>query len=130
MREKLARFMQGRYGNDGLNRFFMIAAIVCLVISFFGGSFFYLLAILLLVFTYFRMFSRNGYKRAAENQRFMMYMRKFQEFWLLRKNHLKQRKNFRFFTCPKCKQKLRIPKGKGKIEITCRKCGEKFVRKT
>jgi hypothetical protein len=124
------QFMQGRYGNDGLNKFLMILAIVFLVISFIGGNVFYFLAILSLFAAYFRMFSRNLYKRAAENQRYMMRVRKIREFWLLRKNHLKQLKTYRFFTCPKCKQKIRIPKGKGKIEITCRTCGEKFIRKT
>jgi hypothetical protein len=130
MRQKLMQFMQGRYGNDGLNKFLMIMAIVCLVISFFGGNIFYILAILFLFAAYFRMFSRNLYKRAAENQRYMMRVRKIREYWQLRKNHLMQRKTYRFFTCPKCKQKIRIPKGKGKIEITCRTCGEKFIRKT
>jgi hypothetical protein len=130
MKQKFMQFMQGRYGNDGLNKFLMILAIVFLVISFVGGDAFYVLAILCLFAAYFRMFSRNLYKRAAENQRYMMRVRKIREFWMLRKNHLKQLKTYRFFTCPKCKQKIRIPKGKGKIEITCRTCGEKFIRKT
>jgi hypothetical protein len=122
--------MQGRYGNDGLNKLLMIVAIVFLVLSFIVGNVFYILAVLCLLAAYYRMFSRNLYKRAAENQRYMMRVRKIREFTQLRMNHLKQLKSYRFFVCPKCKQKIRIPKGKGKIEITCRTCGEKFIRKT
>ena len=75
MREKLQRFMMGRYGNDGLNRFLMIVALVCLVISLFGPSFFYMLGLIIMGYAYFRMFSRQTYKRALENQKF--YAKRF-----------------------------------------------------
>lgn len=68
MKEKLQRFMWGRYGNDRFNQFLMIVALVCLALSFFGLRIFYVLALALLVYVYYRMFSRNMSKRSAENQ--------------------------------------------------------------
>lgn len=68
MKEKLQRFLWGRYGNDRFNQFLMIVALVCLALSFFGLRIFYVLALALLVYVYYRMFSRNMSKRSAENQ--------------------------------------------------------------
>ena len=71
MREKLQRFMWGRYGNDNFNQFLLAVAFVSLLISFFGGGLFYLVATVVMVYAYFRMFSRNISKRSAENQQFL-----------------------------------------------------------
>lgn len=59
MKEKLQRFMWGRYGNDRFNQFLMIVALVCLALSFFGLRIFYVLALALLVYAYYRMFSKD-----------------------------------------------------------------------
>lgn len=125
-RDKLIRFMAGRYGQDQLGKFLNIAIIVLFVIaillSFVSGVAYivcYVLAVALLVYNYYRMFSRQIYKRAAENQKFLNV-----------KTHLKQMKTHKFFRCPKCKTKVRVPKGKGKICITCPKCREEFIEKT
>ena len=130
MREKIQRFMWGRYGNDRFNQFLMIVALVCIVISMFGGSLFYLLGIGLMVYAYFRMFSRNTGKRAAENQWYLRKEMKVRGFLLSQKKAFAQRKEYHIYKCPNCKQKLRVPRGRGRIAIRCRKCGTEFIKKS
>ena len=130
MKEKLQRFMWGRYGNDRFNQFLMIVALVCLALSFFGLRIFYVLALALLIYAYYRMFSRDMSKRSAENQWYLRREMKVRSWIGGRKKAFAQRKEYRIFKCPKCGQKLRVPRGKGKIAIRCRKCGEEFIRKT
>lgn len=130
MKEKLQRFMWGRYGNDRFNQFLMIVALVCLALSFFGLRIFYVLALALLIYAYYRMFSRDMSKRSAENQWYLRREMKVRSWIGSRKKAFAQRKEYRIFKCPKCGQKLRVPRGKGKIAIRCRKCGEEFIRKT
>lgn len=130
MREKIYRFMIGRYGNDNLNRFLTAISIVCLVLSFFGPRIFYLLAIAILVYVYFRMFSRNIYKRTMENNLYMRYEYKIKQYFATLKRDMNQRKTHHIYRCPSCRQKIRIPKGKGRIEIRCPKCSQTFIKKS
>lgn len=130
MRERFYRFMQGRYGNDRLNQALMILTLVFMLLSFFGHGGFSLLALLLLGYSYFRMFSRNIYARSAENQWYLKQEGKVRGFFSAKKREISQRKTHCIFKCPNCKQKIRVPRGHGRIEITCRKCGNKFIRKT
>ena len=130
MKEKLQRFMWGRYGNDRFNQFLMIVALVCLALSFFGLRIFYVLALALLVYVYYRMFSRNMSKRSAENQWYLKKEMKVRSWWQRRKKLFAGRRDYKIFKCPKCVQKLRVPRHKGKIAIRCKKCGEEFIRKT
>lgn len=131
MREKLMRFMQGRYGMDQFGRFLSGLTMVLLVISLFSRhQAWYLLALIALVYSYFRMLSRNIQKRYSENQRYLAYTAKLRQAFLRRKNELQQRKTHHIYRCPACRQKIRVPKGRGKIEIRCPKCGEKFIRKS
>lgn len=116
-------FMTGRYGTDRLNMVILCAGLAASVISaFLGGSkvgvICWLLSYGLMFWAIFRCLSRNTYKRYQENRQFLMFFDK-----------LKDRKN-RYFTCPKCRQTVRVPRGKGKIAITCPRCKERFVRKT
>ena len=122
--------MWGRYGNDRFNQFLMIVALVCLALSFFGLRIFYVLALALLIYVYYRMFSKNLSKRSAENQWYLRKEMKVRRWWQQKKKAFAQRKEYRIYKCPKCGQKLRVPRGKGKIAIRCRKCGEEFIRKT
>lgn len=135
MKEKLQRFMMGRYGADELSKTLNIAVLVCLIISMFSGvvpilSIFYWIGIGLMIYTCFRMLSRNVSKRYEENQKFLnaRYQR------VVKKNAVKkrwqQRDIYRFYKCPGCKQRVRVPKGRGKICITCPKCRTEFVRKS
>lgn len=130
MKEKLYRFMMGRYGNDSFNRFLLALSLVFFVISVFGAGGFYLGGLACLVFAYFRMLSRNTYKRSLENNRYMKYeyqvKRYFSNLW----KNLKQSKTHHIYRCPSCRQKIRIPRGKGRIEIRCPKCGQTFIKKS
>lgn len=130
MREKLQRFMWGRYGSDRFNQFLLFCALVCLVISFAGGSLFYILGTIVVVYAYFRMFSRNVSRRSMENQRYLKTEMKVRSFFAGKKKEWAQRKEFRIYRCPKCRQKLRVPRGKGRIAIRCRKCGNEFIKKS
>ena len=119
----LRRFMHGRYGSDKLNNLLLGAGFVAVVISLFINI--PAVNLLLTLFYYgmlcwaiFRMLSRNTYKRYQENRKYLMLLQRFKD------------KEHRYYDCPKCRQQIRVPKGKGKISITCPKCREKFIRKT
>ena len=123
IKQALARFMMGRYGTDKLNMWILGAGVaVCLVSVFinfppvnFGLT---TVSYILMIWAIFRTFSRNTYKRYRENRRFLMLL-----------DRIKDRQH-RYFDCPKCRQPVRVPRGKGKIMITCPKCKEKFQKKT
>ncbi len=126
--------MAGRNGNDALNRFLIGVDLVLLVLSLFVGgrigTLLYPFFLILLVITYFRMFSRNLYKRQAENAKYWQLRNRFLGNFRLMKERWAQRKDYRFFNCPSCHAVMRVPRGRGKIKIVCRKCGNSFVRKT
>lgn len=131
MREKLYRFMQGRYGVDALSKFMMVVAIVFMVINMvtkWNGA--NALVTIILVLVYFRMLSRNIPKRYAENQKYLQVSSGVRAWWYRVKRDLAQRKTHRIFYCPNCKQKVRVPKGRGRIEIRCPKCYTTFVKKS
>lgn len=130
MREKFYRFMQGRYGSDQLNRFLMVLAIICFGISLLGVRLFYVIGIGLIIYAYFRMLSKNIYKRREENTAYMRYEYKAKQRFATWKRDMSQRRTHHIYKCPSCKQKIRIPRGKGKIEIRCPKCGQTFIKKS
>ena len=130
MKEKFYRFMQGRYGNDQLNRFIMIVVLVFMVLSFFVDGPFYLLGFIGIIYAYFRMFSKNIYKRSAENTAYLKYEYKVKKWWSALKRDMQQRKTHHIYRCPSCRQKIRIPRGKGKIEIRCPKCSHRFIKRS
>ncbi len=126
--------MAGRNGNDALNRFLIGVDLVLLVLSLFVGgrigTLLYPFFLILLVITYFRMFSRNLYKRQAENAKYWQLRNRFLGNFRLMKERWAQRKDYRFFNCPSCHAVMRVPRGRGKIKIVCRKCGTSFLRKS
>lgn len=130
MRDRIQRFMWGRYGNDRFNQFLMVAALLCMFLSFFGLRGFYGIAFLIMIYAYYRMFSRQTAKRAAENQWYLKKEWKVRSFFAAKKKQWSQRKIYRIYKCPQCGQKLRVPRGKGKIAIRCKKCGNEFIRKS
>ncbi len=131
MREKFARFMSGRYGADQLSRFMVTAALVLMVINLFlGWGILSILVLALLVLCYFRMFSRNYQKRYEENLRYTQATARYR-YWLSKQKDLwKQRKVYHIYRCPSCKQKVRVPRGKGKIIVTCPKCHTEFQKRS
>ena len=134
MREKIARFMAGRNGNDQLNRFLLLVDIVLLLIAAIFkdgiGRYVYQFVFVLLAYAYFRMLSRNVYKRREENGKYIRARYKVSAALRVRHERWVQRRDYKFFTCPSCKTTLRVPRGHGKIKIVCRKCGSSFMGKT
>ena len=134
MREKLAQFMIGRNGNDELNRFLLMADMVLILLSIVFkngiGKVLSPLVLVLLGLTYFRMLSRDLIRRGDENSRFLRYRESVYSAIRIRKEQWVQRKEYKFLRCPACKATLRIPKGRGKIKIVCRKCGNSFMGKS
>ena len=131
MRDRFYRFMAGRYGTDQLSRFLSYAALALIIINFIvKSSILWYAAVILIVFQYYRTFSRQIEKRRRENA---WYLRKTYAITNGFKNwreRQRQRKDYVFFRCPACKSMLRVPRGKGKIRVTCRKCGNVFERRT
>ena len=129
MREKLQRFMIGRYGVDAFGKFLLGAVVVLWAINLFANSrLLYSWALLLMIYAYFRMFSRNTTKRYQENIKFVQIKNKIVTRFNSEKSQLKQRKTHHIYRCPTCRQKIRIPRGKGRICITCPKCKTEFTK--
>lgn len=138
------RWLQGRYGFDQFSRTLFIAALGVSVISWFFGrraaGVYYALrgvTLALMGFAAFRTFSRNFAARQQELGRYLTLERKVRSWWqnlsIRRKNYVNVRqdkKNYKYLACPQCMQKLRVPKGKGRIRVTCSKCGNRFEAKS
>ncbi|MBS6196705.1 MAG: hypothetical protein KH828_14185 [Clostridiales bacterium] len=129
-REKMAKFMQGRYGIDDFGRFLSGALLILILLSvLFRSAILNWLVLAGLVYCYYRMFSRNISRRYGENQKFLNLKRKF----FAKKNQGFGRSGDptkRVFKCPTCGQKVRVPKGKGKISIHCPKCSTDFIKRS
>lgn len=129
MRDKLMKFMQGRYGADQFSRFLCAVSMALLIISMFSRhSVWFILAVAVLGYTYFRMFSKNITKRYGENQKYLAATATVRRSFAKKKSEMAQRKTHHIYRCPGCRQKIRVPKGRGRIEISCPKCREKFIK--
>jgi DNA-directed RNA polymerase subunit RPC12/RpoP len=129
VRERLIRFMHGRYGMDSLGKFTVITGVVAMLLAGWNDSLILsLLSWICIVYTYFRIFSRNIYKRSSENQWYLNKTYKLRSAFYREKNLMIQRKTHHIYKCPACRQKIRIPKGKGRIEIRCPKCSATFIK--
>jgi len=135
MREKIARFMQGRYGIDQFSNFLVFSALVILVLEIFIKvpvirSLFNILSVAAIIYAYFRIFSKNHSKRYSENERYMKYYNNVRFFIAREKSHMQQRRTHHIYKCPHCRQSIRVPKGKGRIVITCPKCNTEFIKRS
>jgi len=134
MRERFRRFMHGRYGTDQLGKLLAFLSVFFVALSLFlrnlGGLILWAAALILLLVCYFRMFSSNLDRRRAENERYLSFVKGIGAYFQGKKRRFKQRKDYRFFDCPQCGVTARVPRGKGRIRITCPKCGNCFVRKS
>ncbi|MGI6737221.1 MAG: hypothetical protein ACOX41_07920 [Anaerovoracaceae bacterium] len=143
-------FFGGRYGNDQLGVFLMIVSIICEIAGALAHlRILYYLGVLLFVLMFARMFSRNIYRRQAENERFMLFwnrIRNWNYFRRQRREQKRQQQNgtyyydekerarngrggktvYCYYYCPSCRQQVRIPAGKGKVKVTCPRCGTVF----
>lgn len=131
MKEKFIRFMSGRYGIDQFSKFLLIMVFVLIILSrIIEIREIYWISVALILYTYFRMFSKNYSKRYKENQTYLKFHNRFLGFFRQKINIQKQRKDYHIYNCPSCKQKIRIPRGKGKVSIRCPKCKTEFVKKS
>lgn len=131
MKKRFLDFMAGRYGADELTKFMTTACLICLVLNIFTHwQILYVLALAILFVSYFRMFSRNYSKRNAENQKYLDTVRNIKNRFAKTKRRAAQSKDFHIYKCPSCGQKIRIPRGKGKICITCPKCRTEFEKRS
>ena len=127
LKERLARFMSGRYGGDLLNSFILIVVAVLMVVNIFVNSIImYACYMALWIWSLFRMMSRNIYKRRTENEKFLKLFNPIKNKCRLMKNKRRDRKTHVYKKCPKCRSVLRLPKQKGKHTVRCPKCSERF----
>jgi len=131
VKEKLARFMYGRYGVDQLSRFLSALAVACIILHLIVRSdLLYWFSMFLLVVVYARMLSKNTGRRYQENMKYLELRRKaigkadgWREAFACRKTH-------RVFICPGCGQKVRVPKGRGTVKVHCPRCNTSFIKKS
>ena len=161
--EGYRRFMVGRYGSDQLSRFLMFLSVVMLRLNMIFRSrtpIFYFLVWALIIYSYFRMFSKNIEKRYNENTRYLQLKEKVMNWFRNRRSSgkyynssasnrdsyqnynqayhnaqsgshtMRSDREHRIFRCPSCDQRVRVPRGRGKIEITCPRCGQTFVKRS
>ena len=130
IRSSFASFMAGRYGADQLGMTMLWTALLLSIVGSFSGlGRLTLLADALLLLMFWRMLSKDRLKRQHENQTYLQKTygaRKAVTEWI---NRVKNGKKYRYFTCPQCKKRLRVPRGVGNITITCKGCGNKFDKK-
>lgn len=117
------QFMQGRYGTDKLNMLILGIGLALSLVNLFVREPITNLILTLISYGFmgwaiFRCLSRNTYKRYRENSKYLMFLQKCKD------------RDHKYFNCPRCHQQVRVPKGKGKISISCPKCKEKFIKKT
>ncbi len=133
MKNKFMQFMQGRYGNDALNIFLVICGCVStlLLTLFIPGKFYYLRSIgtIFYIFAVLRMLSKNITARRNENAKFTEKAKPWINF-IYKKAKQKKDTAHKYYDCPQCRRTLRVPKGRGKIEISCPHCGKKFKKRT
>lgn len=123
MKTSLRQFMMGRYGTDKLNMAILsVGLILCILVVFIKQPVVDMMLTFLsygfMFWAIFRMLSRNTYKRYQENRKYLQFFERIKD------------REHRYFDCPRCHQPVRVPRGKGKIAITCPKCKEKFIKKT
>lgn len=130
IRNALQRLMYGRYGNDQLNTVLVLLSLALyLVFAFTSWTFLYAVSFVLMAAALFRCLSRNYDRRRAENGKFLSLVQPVVSWYRLRRT-IRRDKDHCYFKCPNCGQHLRVPRGKGKITVTCRGCGASFQEKS
>lgn len=128
--QKIKQFMYGRYGGDQLSlAIFAVGLLfyIAYVITRFWPL--YILSLIIYGIDIYRCLSKNIPKRQSENMKFMQFVWKLKNFWTGLKCDFEERKTYKHFKCPSCGQKIRIPRGRGKVEIRCPKCSKSFIKK-
>lgn len=123
----LRRMFIGRNGPDHLS---FELTILAFILSFIPWGYMFIVSIVIIVIAFARMFSKNIEQRRKENYAFLRVVNKPKTWYYKSKVRRKQRKNYKVFKCSECFQKLRVPRGKGKVLIKCSKCGHKMTKIT
>ena len=124
LKYRFSRFMQGRYGVDSLSRFLSVVLLVFIIVGVFVKiPFSGLITFAILVVLYWRMFSRDIPKRYEENRKFLQIRDKLLGRFSSFGSNMSQFKDYHIYKCPRCNQKIRIPRGKGHIMVRCPSCG-------
>ena len=131
IKTQFQKFMIGRYGVDKLSSLLLYGGLAFIILFNLlnwpiGG----LLGWAAILVSYYRIFSRNRTKRYQENLKYLTFTRQLKGKWNKKRNKFHQRKAYKFYSCPNCHEKLRVPRNKGKINITCPHCKEQFIKKT
>lgn len=130
IRNALQRFMYGRYGNDQLNMVLVLLSLALyLVFAVTSWTVLYAVSFMLMAVALFRCLSRNYDRRRAENGKFLNLVQPVTRWYRLRRT-IRRDKDHCYFKCPNCGQQLRVPRGKGRITVTCRGCGASFEEKS
>ncbi len=125
------KFMNGRYGGDQFSMVLLVTSILLMIIGRLTGlSLFIFISYIPLIFSIYRMFSKDIAKRRMENYKFSIFISPIYSKYKKIQRRFKERKTYKYFKCPNCHTELRLPKGKGRIKITCPKCKEKFEGRT
>lgn len=127
----LRKFMTGRYGVDQFSSSLITISLILIVINIFvRNQILYSMGFVILIYSYFRVFSKNIHKRYQENMLFLNKTKSLRGKANKIKRRFKSLKTHKYYKCPKCSKELRVPKGKGKVNIKCPKCGHRFTRRT
>ena len=128
---KMQQFMAGRYGTD---QFTLFLVIFSMVFTFLGNfrplRFLYFVGVAIIFYGLFRTMSKNYEARRKDLNWYLVWSEKPKAYIKLLMNQIRDRKTHRYFKCKSCKTIMRVPKGRGKIEITCPKCRMKVIKKT
>lgn len=134
---KIQKFMIGRYGMDQLWRalliFYLISIIITNIVYRFSKIAYYSLSVMsfaIFIYAIFRVFSKNIEARRKENQDWLRITGSIRQKFMFQKEKAKQRKTHKFVKCGQCKKTLRLPKHKGKLNVTCPHCHNNFVVNT
>ena len=130
MMDKIKRFMLGRYGNDQLNlAIVIVGCLLTIFLSFLNNPYIRYIGLIPYILAAVRFFSKDRAKRQQENMKFLKFIAPYQKIAITKLTQL-QDKDHRYYACPQCRRTLRVPKGRGKIKISCPHCGKEFIKKT
>lgn len=127
---KYRQFMMGRYGSDELNLVLVVFSAILLFLSRIKYMWFlYFISLLIFAFAIIRMYSRNIAQRHKEKMLYLKIKNKIMGFYRIKRDSWKYRKTHKYFRCKTCKASIRVPRGVGKIQVTCPKCKTKVIKK-
>ncbi len=125
--DKFSKFFKDRYGIDRFSKFlFFLGAILILSLN----KYIFILGFITAAYSAFRCLSKNKYKRYSELRSFDNFMLIIRQRFYGIKYKIDEKRKYKVFKCPKCSQKLRVPRKKGNITITCKKCHTEFKGKS